>query len=876
VRLEARQAFFFAYCRLHPGYADPVSGKQSVDARRCPKAVLQGSLDEYAESIRGRRGTSEVETVLLAETERWAGLLAGNIALGNAGLSGRELNYAVGKIISRIIFLRMGEDRGVEPGGQLRALSAGPRVYARLLRVFHRAEERYNSGLFYFRQGEGRFDGPDEVTPGLKIDDRVLQDIIRGLYYPECPYEFSVLPVEILGLVYEQFLGKVIRLSKGRRAVVEEKPEVKKAGGVYYTPGFIVDYIVEHTVGKLLEGRTVKWVGKERGKKVNRPGLDRPLRVLDPACGSGSFLLGAYQYLLHWYLDYYTTNDPEAWTRRPGPPILEPAKPQSPARNTQSAIRNTQSGFRLIIAERERILLEHIYGVDIDPQAVEVTKLSLLLKALEGESRQTPGNQRRLLHGRALPDLGGNIKWGHSLIGPDFYDDQRMIIHDDKDRGRIKAFDWPAEFPEVFDGGRAGHQSRDRKGAVERPGSAQGRARRPTPAGPLPDGRGSDPNSGFDAVIGNPPYLSFSGRQAVDLPEKERSYFAEHYEAGGWLTSHGLFMERAVRDLSRRLVAFIVPDQVGHLDGYGPMRATIGRYAGLVEVRYWGEAVFPGVVSPALTFVADRIHRGETLIGQSASAPACGARCENADPWVVSAMGNLLPKLRQRAYSLGGLVADVGVHTGNCSEKLVLPAGQAVPGGVAVLEGKQVSPYHCRRSCKVLRLDYRPEEGEYFAIRPKDRYTAAPFVIRQTAGYPIVGPREGADYFRNSLLALYRPRDGTDVRYLVGLLNSRLLRYVYRQTVQESRQEAFPQVKVRSLRALPIRKIDLGDPMDKARHDRMVKLVQRMLNLHKQLAAATTPADKTGVQRRIDTTEKRIDQLVYELYGLTDDEIRCC
>jgi type I restriction-modification system DNA methylase subunit len=96
---------------------------------------------------------------------------------------------------------------------------------------------------------------PDELSLSLTIDDKPLQDILRSLYYPDSPYEFSVLPSDILGQVYEQFLGKVIRLTPSRRAVVEEKPEVKNAGGVYYTPTYIVDYMVEQTVGKLLENR---------------------------------------------------------------------------------------------------------------------------------------------------------------------------------------------------------------------------------------------------------------------------------------------------------------------------------------------------------------------------------------------------------------------------------------------------------------------------------------------------------------------------------------------------------------------------------------------------------------------------------------------
>jgi hypothetical protein len=117
--------------------------------------------------------------------------------------------------------------------------------------LFRLADNKYNSGLFHFRKEQER-DLPDEMTLGLEIDDKPFKDIIKNLYYPDCPYEFSVISSDILGQVYEQFLGKVIRLTDGHRAVVEDKPEVKKAGGVYYTPTYIVDYIVKNTVGKLL------------------------------------------------------------------------------------------------------------------------------------------------------------------------------------------------------------------------------------------------------------------------------------------------------------------------------------------------------------------------------------------------------------------------------------------------------------------------------------------------------------------------------------------------------------------------------------------------------------------------------------------------
>ena len=483
-------------------YADKWDEIASVFSK---EAILQGSFDKYVTG-RKKRGTAEVDAEFLKEIEKWRGSLASNIAQRNMRLSVREINFAVQRIIDRIIFLRMAEDRGVEEYATLQALINGNDVYGRLMQIFRAADDRYNSGLFHFNDEPGRDHPPDTLTPEIKVDDKVLKSIFKGLYYPESPYEFSVLPADILGNVYEQFLGKVIRLTKGHQARVDKKPEVKKAGGVYYTPNYIVDYIVKHTVGRLITGEAGDSPGSQepvagireslspkgasdlsrgcqppepesqkspapKGRKKApltpqeiggltekyRPSKARaPLRILDPACGSGSFLVGAYKFLLDYHRDWYVNDGPEKHTKQ----IYQGAGGQ----------------WYLSTAEKKRILLSNIYGVDIDSQAVEVTKLNLLLCVLENENQGTVG-QMALIHERVLPDLGDNIKCGNSLIGPDFYEGKQLALFDEEARYRINAFDWPAEFPDMFD-----------------------------PR--LPAGR-----QGFDAVIGNPPY---------DVLEKER------------------------------------------------------------------------------------------------------------------------------------------------------------------------------------------------------------------------------------------------------------------------------------------------------------------------------------------------------------------
>ena len=196
------------------------------------EAVLQGAFEQFAEGAKGKKGTAQVDDAFLEEIERWRDLLARNIALRNPSIRNeRELNYAVQLTIDRIIFLRIAEDRGIEPEEQLKEIGARKQVYAELVAAFRRADTKYNSGLFHFADEKSQSSHPDTLTLDLQIDDKVLKDILRNLYYPESPYVFTYLSADILGQVYERFLGKVIRLTAGHQAKVEEKPEVRKAGG---------------------------------------------------------------------------------------------------------------------------------------------------------------------------------------------------------------------------------------------------------------------------------------------------------------------------------------------------------------------------------------------------------------------------------------------------------------------------------------------------------------------------------------------------------------------------------------------------------------------------------------------------------------------
>ncbi len=378
-------------------FEDYVSKFDTIAEIFSKEGVLKGSFDRFSESKKGKKGTSEVDDVFLKQIEEWRNDLAKNIARNNPKLSIPELNYCVQETINRILFLRICEDRDIEPNEKLKSLCASGQLYSKLIAHFEGAEKKYDSGIFDFKT--------DKITNHISIDDDVLKAIISTLYYPQSPYDFSVLSIEILGNVYEQFLGKSIRFTPTHQVKVEEKPEVRQAGGVYYTPDYVVDYIIRNTIGKLIIGKSPEDIEK--------------LRILDMASGSGTFLVRAYSYLLDYHLSYYQKN---------------------PKKYKKEIYQIKENQWYLTTEVRKKILLNNIFGVDIDPQAVEITKLSLLLKVLENETKESVNQQLKLFQERALPNIDSNIRCGNSLVDSSYF--EQKLVSTTEELQKIKPFDW--------------------------------------------------------------------------------------------------------------------------------------------------------------------------------------------------------------------------------------------------------------------------------------------------------------------------------------------------------------------------------------------------------------------------------------------------
>jgi hypothetical protein len=824
-------------------------------------AILKGSFDKYAEANKAKRGTAEVDDDFLATIERWRSELARNLALRNPRLSQRELNFAVQRIIDRMIFLRICEDRGIELYGRLLALTNGPNIYPLLCEIFEDADDKYNSGLFYFQAEKGRHEPPDEITLGLNVDDKLLHDLLRGLYYPESPYEFTVLSADILGQVYEQFLGKVIRLTAAHHAVIEDKPEVKKAGGVYYTPTYIVDYIVRQTVGKLVEGKTPRQIGN--------------LRVLDPACGSGSFLINAYQFLLDWHHDWYLAHDPGRWAKGRNPILVQ-----------------TTSGWKLTIAERKRILLGNIYGVDIDPQAVEVTKLSLLLKVLEGENEQTIQPYLRLFQQRALPDLGENIKCGNSLIEPDFYQQKELPSLSDEDRLRINVFDWDAEFKEIMKSG------------------------------------------GFDTVIGNPPYIRMEGfkelknyLKAKYISHDERSdlyiYFIERShlllkEKGryGMIVSNKFLRAnygRLVRDFLRKSATV---NRIVDLAGLPVFKgATVRTIILLTSRGVIGEKgpLYIGIFPPD---IFQKVAGGTLTIEQAAgeSAHQVSLKTLTRPVWSFARreVDELLNQLKERYLPLAQYCEGqilMGIKSG-LTEAFVIDDHQravilkrnsrAEEIIKPFINGRDVRRYNIEHNNMFViytyhgvdisrypaveahlmqykdRLQKRATRQAWFELQ-QPQFNYAPFMNQPKIVFPDIAtaPRFSLDekgYYCSNTTYFIPLHD----LYLLGILNSDLGRFYFENTCAglEGKNDKYLRFFGQYLDGFPVRQIDPSARSHVALRNSLIGLVGKMLEFHKQLCRIGTPHEHESLQRQVSALDKQIDHIVYHLYSLTPEEIR--
>lgn len=790
--------------------------------------VANGSLDAYSENLCNRKGSETVDVHFLSTLDELRTKLAVVISKLNREMSEKDINYAVQQIIDRIIFLRVAEDRNVENYGLL-AL-ANPKnkneddfknygfngensYYENLNYIFDRANEKYNSGLF----------DEDAIVRNLNIDDKTIKDIIDELYTPKNPYQFSVIPVEIIGNAYEQFLGKTISIDKNHKAVIELKPEVRKAGGVYYTPEYIVDYIVANTVGEAIKGKTPDEI-------VN-------IKILDPACGSGSFLLGAYKYLLNYHKEYFLKNKTKKYMG--------------------SRYEIIDESGNLALWVRKQILINNIFGVDIDSNAVEVAKLSLLLKSFEDSFNVNEYGQGSLLNEKILPSLDNNIKCGNSLIGNDFYESHLDL--DDAALYKINCFDWEEEFKSIFKGG------------------------------------------GFDVVIGNPPYVFV---KYVDWADDVKDYFSSNYDItnkdnksksnqSGKINLYTLFIFRAIKLLKENgLFSFIVPNGLLRTTTYDMARKFILDNYHIDLIADLKDGVFKGVTAPTIIFKFSKSHSNDDTKIIDANCLVDGfvneSKChyinqsiflENTS-YTFSIFSNpketvLFKKMESYNKYLGEITSEI-IEGIVCKKEQILLEKPNDPLCRKFLEGKNIKKYKIDFNNKYIIFDRK----KLHRARPDEVWNSdKKIIIQRISGglHPIVAALDTENYysFASTNLILIRDdfRDIYSYELICALLNSKLINFYYVKNFTNA-STLTVNISKTFLEKIPLPLIDLNNKEDKEVNDKIVTLVDNIITLNKNLSVEKNPNSITIINRQINAIDRQIDKLVYQIYNLDESDIK--
>lgn len=747
----------------------------------------------------------------------WRVRLAKDMKKCTPALTGEVITGAVQLLIDRLVFIKAITDRDIDDDYltklaeciEASGLDEDDRGWFTAAKpLFDRLNRFYNGSMF----------APRPELEAVVTSNRLVRDIIRELDPNHSPYDLAILPVEILGTIYERFLGKVVRVTD-QRVKLEEKPEVRKAGGVYYTPQYIVRYIVAQTVGKLLvDCKTPEDVAK--------------LKILDPACGSGSFLLGAYNVLIEWHKSYY-------------------AAKAKPAR--EAAYRDANGDIRLTAKLKRQILLNNLFGVDIDQQAVEVTRFSLSLKALEETRKDELDAERNLFKETVLPDLKDNIVSGNSLIASDF----SLVI---EDLVRVHAFDWDVAFRKIKEAGW------------------------------------------FDAVIGNPPYVLIS----PEMFDAQSIEYLRRYEVAQYKADlFHLFIQKGI-SLARESGRFgmIVPSTWLTLQFTDRLRRYIAENAAISEVVVFEYLVFEEAdVFTALLFLEKRKPdvKQEVIVrkvrelasGQSiadtetnrerqntwASTEGCifETRLTGPEGKLVERLIKAFPALETvTRASLGCQAYNSSKHTREQIEKRVFHADRkAGKDYLPELAGNDVGRYEINRE-RGQWIKYGPWLHDY---RTMDWLQGPRILIREISGPPpraIFAAYAEETYCNYKTILNVNPSENTtfSMKYLLGILNSRLMSFLYPYISNKLVAQAFPRLSVRDVRRLRVAVPDLKNTSDRARHDRLVGMVDKMLVLMPKLRAARTDDVRATLQNAATATDRQIDALVYELYCLTEEEIR--
>jgi type I restriction-modification system DNA methylase subunit len=835
------------------------------------QALDQRLLEQQAQRTGTRPRGVPIEKRLYESMRQWRESLFNHMRAALDWKTDAQLrtgDEAIQRLIDRLIFLRNCEDRDIGTTDlrallhRIRSRDRNVRVTDSLLRLFAEAAATYDSELF---QTDALI---DVLLQGLAtrtdVDD-TLAEIVEGLYsVPRsyAQYDFAQMDADVLGQVYEQYLGYVPQYMRqlaaqeplpgfpAQEITVDAKRQRRKEHGIYYTPRWVVHYIVQQTLGRFLE------------ESRNNEEAIANLTILDPACGSGSFLIHAYETLLQHH-----------------------------------AARMGGDVGHLDTRTREWILTHNIFGVDLDPQAVEIARLNLLIRMVRQQEQ--------------LPPLADNIRLGNSLISGG--DAELRPYFGDAWQDK-RPFDWDQEFQEIM---------------------ARG---------------------GFDIVIGNPPYVRIQ-----TLPRDEVAHYNERYEAAtGSYDIYALFVERGLRLLRPGgMLGFIIPNKFMQAQYGKGLRRLLADSRSVSKIVDFGDAqIFESgtnytcllfvtkthqrsiIYVPAADYLRDRPDAPNiTEIDQLGfpTAPKSEDR-----PWIFSASSHsrLLSKL-QGYPKLASITRGIfqGVITGADRVFILHIVSTDQQRGIVTVKSdatgrpheieqsiarpmvkgsRHVHRYQIDTPDLVLLFPYRangdaarlltpdemsalhPKAWEYLKANRRRLESREEGKWRGRSWYGYSRIQNMFDFQKPKLLVPYmvdRVRAGYDPAggiymvnvttggygialnrsqlypFVLALLNSSLAHFCLKLTATRHAGNYYGCTNA-ALGALPLPPVEAETLASDKRHGQLVQLVHRMLDLHQRLAAKGDlhDSEREQIERDIAHTDREIDDLVYDLYGLTTEE----
>jgi len=643
--------------------------------------------------------------------------------------------------------------------------------------------------------------------------------------------QISRLPIELLGQLHEQFLTLHQAIDR-------------KAQGVYYTPTKIVDYTIQQTVGTLLSRLS------EQLQNTTLADLQRnsvSLRILDPACGSGAFLLRAYQFLLGWYQTQYQT-------------ALE--------QYGEQLYKNHQGNWQLTIAAKKHILLQHIYGLDINQQAVEVAKRSLFLQLLSDSvtERQIQPHSLDTLFDSS--SLNANLLWGNALVDWDVYDKYGQSQFTLEEAEKISAFSWKHAFPAVMQAG------------------------------------------GFDVVLGNPPWVFTRG---MSIDDRIKQYYQAKYlkplaplqrskaKQTGKVNLFILFLFKFIELLHPQgRIGIVVPNTLLRTTVYETARKYILDRCSIEQIVILGGGAFSGITASSAVLILGKnlensairlVNLSDTSTSEPMPVLLNKSNFLQNTGYVFSIFLNpqqseLFKRISTISVPLKHLattmIEGIVCRKDQVHRPLRHPLQHQIQSQLddraekqykKLLEGKDIARYCITFREKYVLFDrqqlHRPRPDYVWNAKEK-------IILRRIGGgdFALIGALDTEQYyaFASTNNILLSGNHHYNIRYVLALLNSKLLNYYYIQNFT-NRSRLTVNIAKTFLEQLPIRAINFACPLDTLQHDRLVAQVDFLQGLYQQLRSTQEPSAQQTLQQKIEAIDQQIDQCVYELYELTETEI---